>query len=89
MQFTFCSIDTQTKHGSLKLYSTQSAIHLMLNWNPNKGVCHIVALPFTLKKYLFKAKEEWWKFEYFTMQKYTLQKSPLKETKIHQDIITL
>jgi hypothetical protein len=34
-----------------------------------QGVCHIVALPFTLKKYL-KAKEELWKFKYFTMQKY-------------------
>jgi hypothetical protein len=34
----------------------------------NKGVCHIVALPFTLKKYL-KAKEELWKLNYFTMPK--------------------
>jgi hypothetical protein len=34
-----------------------------------------------LKKYL-KAKEELWKFKYFTMQKYNLQKkNPLKETK--------
>jgi len=31
-------------------------------------VCHIVTLPFTLKKYV-KAKEELWKFKYFTMQK--------------------
>jgi len=37
-----------------------------------------------IKKYL-KAKEELWKFKYFTMQKYNLQ----KETKILQDIITL
>jgi hypothetical protein len=36
-----------------------------------------------------KAKEESWKFKYFTMQKYNLQKNPLKETKILQDIITL
>jgi hypothetical protein len=43
---------------------------------------------FTFKKYL-KAKEELWKFKYFTMQKYNLQKKiPLKETKILQDIIT-
>jgi hypothetical protein len=42
-------------------------------------VCHTVALPFTLKKYL-KAKEELWKLKYFTMQKYiNLQKNPLKE----------
>ncbi len=27
--------------------------------------------------------------KYFTMQKYNLQKTPLKETKILQDIITL
>ncbi len=57
--------------------------------NFNKGACHTLALPFTLKKYL-KAKEELWKLKYFTMQKYNLQKSPLKETKIVQDyIITL
>jgi hypothetical protein len=35
-----------------------------------QGVCHIVALPFTRKKYL-KAKEELWKLKYFTMPKYT------------------
>jgi hypothetical protein len=39
----------------------------------NEEVCHILALPFTLKKYL-KAKEEVWKLKYFTMQKYNLQK---------------
>jgi hypothetical protein len=43
-----------------------------------------------IKKYLNKAKEELWKFKYFTMQKYNLQKkNPLKEAKILQDIITL
>jgi hypothetical protein len=36
-----------------------------------------MALPFTLKKYILKAKEELWKFKYFTMQKYNLQKNPL------------
>jgi hypothetical protein len=52
-------------------------------------MCHIVAsLAIYLKKYL-KAKEELWKFKYFTMQKYNLQKNPLNETKILQDIITL
>jgi hypothetical protein len=30
-----------------------------------------VALPFTLKRYLKKAKEELWKLKYFTMPKYT------------------
>jgi hypothetical protein len=53
-----------------------------------QGVCHIVTLPYTLKK-CFKAKEELWKFKYFTMQKCNPQKNPLKETKILQDIITL
>ncbi len=53
-----------------------------------QGVCHPVALPYTLKKYL-NAKEELWKFKYFTMQSYIFQKNPLKETKILQDIITL
>ncbi len=41
-----------------------------------------------IKKYL-KAKEELWKFKYFTMQKYNLQKNPVKEAKILQDVITL
>jgi hypothetical protein len=41
-------------------------------------VCHTLALPFTLQKYL-NAKEELWKFKYFTMQKYTLQNNPLQE----------
>jgi hypothetical protein len=36
-----------------------------------------------------KAKEEFWKLKYFTMQKYKRPKNPLKETVILQDIITL
>jgi len=44
-----------------------------------QGMCHTVALPFTLKNLLIK--EELWKFKYFTMQKYSLQKNPLKEPK--------
>jgi hypothetical protein len=39
-------------------------------FNSKQGLCHIVALPFTLKKYR-KAKEELWELKYFTMQKYT------------------
>jgi hypothetical protein len=39
------------------------------------------------KKYL-NAKEELWKFKYFTIQKYNHQKKFVKETKIFQDIIT-
>ncbi len=57
--------------------------------NPQKqGVCHTVALPFTLKKNL-KVKQELWKFKYFTMLIYNPQKIPLQETKILQDIMTL
>jgi len=38
-------------------------------------VSHCVALPFYIKTYLLKAKEEeLWKLEYFSMQKYNLQK---------------
>jgi hypothetical protein len=51
-------------------------------------VSHCGLAIYIKKKYL-KAKEELWKFKYFTMQKYNLQKNPLKETKILQDIITL
>jgi hypothetical protein len=54
-----------------------------------RGVCHTVALPFNTLKCIFKAKVELWKFKYFTMQKCNLHKTPLKETKIHQDIIIL
>jgi hypothetical protein len=37
-----------------------------------------------------KAKDELWKLKYFTIaKKYNLSKTPLKETKILQDIITL
>jgi hypothetical protein len=56
--------------------------------NNNKGLCHTVALPFTLKS-IARQKEELWKLKYFTMQKCNLQKNPVKETKILQDIITL
>ncbi len=50
-----------------------------------RGVSHR-GLAIYIKKYI-KAKEELWKFKYFTMQKYNLKKNPLKETKILQDII--
>jgi len=47
-----------------------------------------MALPFRLKKYLLKSKEELWKLKYSTMQSHNLQQkiNPLKETKILQDI---
>jgi len=37
-----------------------------------QGVCHTMAFAIYIKKY-FKAKEELWKYKYFTMQKYNLQ----------------
>jgi hypothetical protein len=39
-----------------------------------QGVCHIVALPFTLKKIYLEAKEKLGKLKCFTIQKYNLQK---------------
>jgi hypothetical protein len=39
-----------------------------------------MALPFTLKKYL-NAKEELWKFKYFTMQKKKKKKTKKKKKK--------
>jgi hypothetical protein len=53
-----------------------------------KGVSHC-GLAIYIKKSYLKAKEELWKFKYFTTQKYNLPKNPLKETKILQYIITL
>jgi hypothetical protein len=58
-----------------------------------QGVCHIVALPFTIKSILRakkkkKRKKNYENSKYFTIQKYNLQKkNPLKETNILQDII--
>jgi hypothetical protein len=53
-------------------------------------VCHTdCGLAIYIKKGNLKAKEELWKFKYFTTQEYNLQKIPRKETKIVQDIITL
>jgi hypothetical protein len=46
--------------------------------NHQQGVCHAVTLPFTLKKYLKKAKEELWKLKYFTMQKNIILKKTSK-----------
>jgi hypothetical protein len=55
-----------------------------------QGMCHTIALPFTLKS-IFKAKRRIMEI-HFTMQKYNLQKN-LHHTnpkpKILQDIITL
>ncbi len=56
-----------------------------------QGVCHTVALPFTINKY-FKPKEELWKFIYFTMQKCNLKKKSSKRnqnpSRYHTNSIT-
>ncbi len=66
------------------------------NWQLTRGVSHC-SLAIYIKEYL-KAKEELWKFKYFTMQKCNLQKkNPLVMIssrhlgiqRILQDIITL
>jgi hypothetical protein len=80
----YVDLHFQTNNIGLPRYSKQ---HSLQN---QQGVCHIVALSFTLKSIL-RQREEWWKLKYFTMQKYNLQKTnPLKETKKNlQDIITI
>ncbi len=47
--------------------------------HPNKkqGVCDHCGFVIYIKKYL-KAKEELWKFKYFTMQNYNLKKKSSK-----------
>jgi len=45
-----------------------------------RGVSSHYGLVIYMKKYL-KAKEETWKFKYFTMQKYNLQKIRYKKPK--------
>jgi len=57
--------------------------------NKHQGVCHTVAFAIYIKKYILRQKKNYEIQKKFTMQKYNLQKSPLKETKILQDIITL
>ncbi len=47
----------------------------------NQGVCHTMALPFTLKSIL-RQREELRKLKIFTMEKYNLQKILSKTTKI-------
>jgi hypothetical protein len=54
-----------------------------------QGVCHTVALPFTLKSILRQKKNYGNSNIPPSMQKYDLQQNPLKEIKILQDITTL
>jgi hypothetical protein len=68
-----------------KNFSTPMSRSLQSFWI--RGVSHY-GLAIYIKIY-FEAKEEISKFKYFTMHKYNLQKTPLQETKILQEIITL
>jgi len=45
-----------------RLYTNQEMVE-------QRGCVTLWALPFTLKRYYLKAKEELWKLKYFTMQK--------------------
>jgi len=60
-------------------------VYLKFRSNSTRDVSHH-GLAICIKKYL-KAKEELWKFKYFTMQKYNLQKKSSIETKILQENI--
>jgi len=55
----------------------------MIKTCEQQGVCHTVAIPFTLKS-ISRQKKNYGNSKYFTMQKYNLPKTPLK---ILQDII--
>ncbi len=46
---------------------TNCLCHLMVTNSYRQGVCHTVALPFTLKNTV-REKKELWKLKYFTMQ---------------------
>ncbi len=79
--------------GCSRSYSIDSdlwglAITTTRNTGKTRGVSHC-GLASYVKKYL-EAKQELWKFKYFTMQKYNPHTNPLKDIiKILQDIITL
>jgi hypothetical protein len=55
--------------------------------NEEQGVCHSVALPFTLKSILMQKKN--YENSNISPCKKIIKKNPLKETKILQDITTL
>jgi hypothetical protein len=66
----------------LECYALGGRSHLQ------QGVCHTVALPFTLKSILVQ-KKNYGNSNISPCKKYNLQKNPLEETKIFQDITTL
>jgi len=54
----------------------------------NKGVCHTLASPFTLKSIL-RQKKNYENSNISPCKNIIFKKNPLKQTKIFQDIITL
>jgi hypothetical protein len=58
------------------------------SYGDDKGVCHTVALPFTIKNIL-KQKKNYGNSNISPCKKRKSSKYSLKETKILQDIITL
>jgi hypothetical protein len=59
-----------------------------MHWLQQRGVCHIVSLPFTLKSIL-RQKKNYGNSNISPCKNIIFKKNPLKETKILQDIITL
>jgi hypothetical protein len=57
-----------------------------LQWK-NKGVCHIVALPFTLKSILRRQKRNYENSNISPCKNIIFKKNHLKETQILQDIL--
>jgi hypothetical protein len=66
---------------------TQIGNKILCETNIKQGVCHTVALPFTLKRIL-RQKKNYGNSNISPCKNYNL-KNPLKETKTLQDIIAL
>jgi hypothetical protein len=63
---------------TLQLRASIYNIHVAFGIMVRRGVSNH-GLAIYIKKIYLEAKEELWKFEYFTMQKYNLQKKTLKK----------
>jgi hypothetical protein len=72
IKFVDLKEQTQCKH----LFYTSPHFPTKKVWIVNKGACHTMALPFTLKN--INAKEELWRLKYFTMQKIIIFKKSSK-----------
>jgi hypothetical protein len=70
-------------------HKTQQKLHLTYNAQVQQGVCHTMALPFTLKSIILRQKTNYGNSNISPCKNIIFKKNPLKETKILQDIITL